>query len=110
MVGVSGNGPRKGAAGRAKPKTKTEVIDTMAKAALINKKRAKAALGAFVAMTYKGDKNAILPTKKSPVSDSLISAKGKVGPFCAAGRLGFGSPVEAVSRVRRNQGLLSRGR
>jgi DNA-binding protein HU-beta len=41
----------------AKPKTKSQIIDGIAKAAAINKKQAKAALEALVAMAYKGAKD-----------------------------------------------------
>ncbi len=41
----------------AKPKTKTQIVDGMAKAAGINKKQAKAALEALVVMAYKGTKD-----------------------------------------------------
>ncbi|NQT84626.1 HU family DNA-binding protein [bacterium] len=41
----------------AKPKTKSQIIDGMARAAAINKKQAKAALEALVAMGYKGAKD-----------------------------------------------------
>ena len=41
----------------AKAKTKSEIIDGMAKAARINKKQAKAALEALVAMAHKGAKD-----------------------------------------------------
>jgi DNA-binding protein HU-beta len=49
--------PKKGAVKMAKPKTKTQIIDGMAKAAGINKKQAKAALEGLVAMAYKGAKD-----------------------------------------------------
>ena len=41
----------------AKPKTKTQIIDGIAKVADINKKQAKAALEALAAMAYKGAKD-----------------------------------------------------
>lgn len=41
----------------AKAKTKTEIIDGIAKVADINKKQAKAALEALAAMAYKGAKD-----------------------------------------------------
>jgi DNA-binding protein HU-beta len=41
----------------AKPKTKTQIIDGIAKEAGINKKQAKAALESLVAMAYKGAKD-----------------------------------------------------
>ena len=41
----------------AKPKTKTQIIDGIAKAADINKKQARAALEALAAMAYKGAKD-----------------------------------------------------
>ena len=41
----------------AKPKTKTQIIDGMAKAAGVNKRQAKAALEALVAMAHKGAKD-----------------------------------------------------
>jgi len=41
----------------AKPKTKSQIIEGMAKAADINKKEAKAALEALVTMAYKGAKD-----------------------------------------------------
>jgi DNA-binding protein HU-beta len=41
----------------AKPKTKSQIIDGMAKEAGVNKKQAKAALESLVAMAYKGAKD-----------------------------------------------------
>ena len=41
----------------AKPKTKSEIIDGIAKEAGINKKQAKSALDSLVAMAYKGAKD-----------------------------------------------------
>jgi len=41
----------------AKPKSKSQIIDGIAKAAEINKKQAKAALESLVAMAYKGAKD-----------------------------------------------------
>lgn len=41
----------------AKPKTKTQIIDGIAKTADINKKQARAALESLVAMAYKGAKD-----------------------------------------------------
>jgi len=41
----------------AKPKTKSQIIDGIAKEAEINKKQAKAALEALAAMAYKGAKD-----------------------------------------------------
>jgi len=41
----------------AKPKSKSQIVDGIAKAAGINKRQAKAALEALVAMAYKGAKD-----------------------------------------------------
>jgi DNA-binding protein HU-beta len=56
-VVFSVNNRRKGAEQMAKPKTKTQIIDGIAKEAGINKKQAKAALESLVAMAYKGAKD-----------------------------------------------------
>jgi len=48
---------KKGTAEMAKPKTKTQIIDGMAKASGVNKRQAKDALETLVAMAYKGAKD-----------------------------------------------------